>query len=313
MKNALTRIWHLGYHYIRDGYAPGLTCTPLRLREQIAALKERGYEILPCREITKRINSRLPLPERHATLSFDDGLKDHYQTAFPILKEYGVQATFFYIACALDGRLPPTIGLHILIDRLGSDRIEREVLPKMFEGTSYLDLLDAKRYDASGREMDEPPELRRIKWAFNHWPPQAFKQEKLDEIFEEYLGEGSQEQFARDWFMSGEELREMARAGMEIGSHSMTHPALDITGLADIEYELAASQRRLSEELAGTTICSLAWPFGGYFRPRARQIARHYYAAAWNFLAGCTLMPEDPYGNLTDIPRVSEQVYLARN
>lgn len=301
---------HLGYHYVRDGKAPGPTCTPERLRRQITVLKEEGYEFLTCGEITKRLLENRTLPEKHVTLSFDDGLADQYATAFPILKELEVPATFFYITCALDGELPPVIGFQILIDRLGPKRLETEILPKAFAGTPYLDLLDHSRYDASGRKMGESPELRRIKWMFNHWPSQTFKREKLDELFAAYLGEGSQERFVREYFMSGEQLREMAGEGMEIASHTNTHPALDVTGLGDIEQELAASRRRLRKEVSGAAARSFAWPFGGDFRPAARKLAANWYESAWNFRSALTQMPKGVYDDITDIPRLNEQVFL---
>lgn len=303
------KVWHLGYHYIRNGNAPGPNCTPERLRKQIAALQDEGYEIITCGEVAKRLHKGRPLPEKHATLSFDDGLKDQYTTTFSILKECGVPATFFYITCALDGRLPPVIGFQILIELFGAERLEKEILPKVFRGTPYLDLLDPQRYDASGRKMGEAPEFRRIKWMFNHWPSQAFKQEKLDEIFAEYIGEGIQERYAREWFMSGNDLRELTAAGMEIASHTVTHPALDVTGIADIEQELITSQRRLSDEV-GLAVSSLAWTFGGQFRLAARQIAGRYYSSAWNFLSALNEMPETVYSDFTDIPRLHEQAFL---
>lgn len=298
---------HLGYHYVRDGSAPGPNCPPERLRRQIASLLADGYEILTCGEVGRRMLMERPLPERVATLSFDDGLRDQYTTAFPILRELGVPATFFYITCALDLKLPPVIGFQILIAELGAERIEREILPMTFKGTPYADLLDPQRYDASDRKMGEPPELRRIKWMFNHFPSQGFKQEKLGEIFAEHLGEGSQERFAGAWFMSGRELTEMHRAGVEIASHTVTHPALDITGLAEIEHELASSQQRLSETLSRAAINTFAWTFGGQFRPAAKRIAARYYGSAWNFLAGLKAMPDPPYDRF-DIPRLNEAV-----
>lgn len=305
----MAKAWHLGYHYVRDGNAPGPKCTSERLRRQIVELKDSGYEIMTCGEVVKRLKDRRPLPEKHATLSFDDGLKDQHATAFAILKGCGVPATFFYVTCALDGRLPPAIGFQILIEVLGAERLEKEILPKVFWGTPYLDLLDPKLYDASGRKMGEVPELRRIKWMFNHWPAQAFKQEKLDEMFAEYIGEDSQERYVCEWFMSGNDLRELAAAGMEIASHTVTHPAFDVTGVNDIERELVESQRRLSEEI-GSAINSFAWTFGGNFRPAARKLVERYYSCGWNFLSKLKEMPETIYNDFTNIPRLHEQVFL---
>lgn len=307
----MENVLHLGYHYIRNENAPGPNCTPSRLRAQIALLQENGYEMMTCGDVAHRLDQGHPLPEKHATLSFDDGLRDQYTTALPILEACGVPATFFYITCALDGKLPPVIGFQILISLLGAERLEREIIPKVFRGTPYVDLLDPKRYDASNRKVGEVEEFRRIKWMFNHWPSQAFKQEKLDEMFAEYVGEGSQERYTSEWFMSGDELREMATAGMEIASHTVTHPALDVTGLAEIEQELAISRHRLSDEVSGAAVGTFAWTFGGQFRLAARQLAGRYYTSAWNFLSALTEIPETVYDDITDIPRLHEQVFMS--
>lgn len=203
------------------------------------------------------------------------------------------------------------MGFQILIEELGAERLEREILPKAFRGTPYLDLLDPARYDASGRKMGEPPELRRIKWMFNHFMSQAFKREKLDEMFCEYLGGGyAEEKYAREWFMSGVELCEMAAAGMEIASHTATHPPFDVSGVGDIRVECAGSLQRLREAVLGATICSFGWPFGGEFRPTAREVVSDFYESGWNFHSKLTEMPENPYADLMDIPRLNEQVFL---
>jgi len=301
---------HLGYHYVRTGIAPGPACSPSRLRAHIVALKADGYEFLACREVSRRLRLGLPLPDKHATLSFDDGFADQYYTAFPILKEYGVPATFFYISCVLDGRTPPVIGLQILIDALGIVRLEKEIFPKVLVGTPYLDLLDERRYDASGRKMGDPQELRRVKWMFNHWPSQSFKRDILDEIFTTYIGEGSEERLCRERFMSEAHLREMHASGMEIGSHTVTHPAMNILGRAEIESELKDSRRRIERELGGTGIVSFAWPFGGRFRDVTRRLVGTYYETGWNYDSTLSHMPEAPYADLTDIPRMNENMFM---
>ena len=300
---------HLGYHYVRDGKAPGPNCSPNRLKAHISALKNEGYEIMICGEVVSRLRANKPLPEKHATLSFDDGLSDQYTTVFPILKEFGVPATFFYITCALEKKLPPVIGLQILIEKLGAERLEKEILPKVFAGTPYLDLLDHVRYDASGRKPGETLEVRRIKWMFNHWPSQAFKRDKLDEIFSEYVGEGSQEKSAESWFMSSGQLLEMQKESMEIASHSVSHPPFDVSGLDEIRTEAVLSQKQLADVI-GNPVRTFAWTFGGKFNEKTRKVLAGVYDSSWNFFSTLKAIPENAYSDLSDIPRMHEQVFM---
>ncbi|MBI4122665.1 MAG: polysaccharide deacetylase family protein [Parcubacteria group bacterium] len=297
-----------GHHYVRNGPAPGASASPERLRKQIEALLDGGWEFLTCGEIAGRMVGGRPLPERVASISFDDGLKDQYVNAFPILKELGVPATFFIITCTLKDELPPVIGFQILIDRIGVERMVLEVLPDAFAGTPYLDLLDPDRYDASGRKMGEPPEMRRIKWMFNHWPSQAFKRDMLAEMFRRCLGESAQGTMAREWFMSAEDICELQKAGMEIGSHSVTHPPFDVSGLAEIMTELVESASKIGET-TGHSPVSFAWPFGGRFRPAVQELAGRFYSSAWNYFSALTTMPEGDY-RFTNVPRLHEAKIL---
>jgi peptidoglycan/xylan/chitin deacetylase (PgdA/CDA1 family) len=302
---------HLGYHYVRDvreGEAPGPNCPPERLRAQIEFLIDNRYEFLTCGEIAKRLINGLPLPPRHVTLSFDDGLIDHQTTVAPILRQYGVPATFFYITCALDGELSPVIGFQILIEILGAERLKREVLPEVFKGTPYLDLLNPMLYDATGKKIGEPIELRRIKWMFNHWPSQEFKRDCIALMFEEFVGKGTEEQYAKRWFMQEEELLILRRDGMEIGAHTHTHPPFDIAGCAEVSVECRESQEVL-ESVTGDYVTTFAWPFGGQFREEVVAKVSGYFNSAWNFYSGLTHMPQNVYGNLYNIPRLNEAVF----
>jgi peptidoglycan/xylan/chitin deacetylase (PgdA/CDA1 family) len=55
----------------------------------------RHYTCLPLSEIVDRLSTGAPLPSRAAAVTFDDGFRNNYQYAFPILRASGVPATIF--------------------------------------------------------------------------------------------------------------------------------------------------------------------------------------------------------------------------
>ena len=63
--------------------------------------------------------------------------------------------------------------------------------------------------------------------------------------------------------MTPDELREVARRGWEVGSHTRTHPWLPQLDDTSLETELARSKAEL-EELMGQPCRTLAYPFGAY-------------------------------------------------
>ena len=55
----------------------------------------RRYTCLPLAEIVERLSAGAPLPPRAAAVTFDDGFRNNYQYAFPVLQATGVPATIF--------------------------------------------------------------------------------------------------------------------------------------------------------------------------------------------------------------------------
>ncbi len=79
--------------------------------------------------------------------------------------------------------------------------------------------------------------------------------------------------------MSAEQLREVARKGWEVGSHTVTHPWLPKLDDATLAHELRASKAQL-EELLGLPMETLAYPFGAHDERVAAATASAGYEAA---------------------------------
>jgi peptidoglycan/xylan/chitin deacetylase (PgdA/CDA1 family) len=68
------------------------------------------------------------------------------------------------------------------------------------------------------------------------------------------------------------ELRTLAREGVELGAHSVTHPQLDTVGTRRARYEIEQS-RALIEDAAQALVATFAYPHG-YSGPRVRRLVR---------------------------------------
>lgn len=60
-------------------------------------LKNEGYQVVPLSEMARRQRTEQALPERTVVLTFDDGFRNFYTEAFPILQAYGFRATVFLV------------------------------------------------------------------------------------------------------------------------------------------------------------------------------------------------------------------------
>ncbi|RME78652.1 MAG: polysaccharide deacetylase family protein, partial [Chloroflexi bacterium] len=98
----------LMYHYISDP-PPGadairrdLSVPPARFEEQLAWLRQAGYQTVSMKDVVYALSGRGSLPEKPVVLSFDDGYRDNYQNAFPLLKKYGFTGIFFVFTQVID-------------------------------------------------------------------------------------------------------------------------------------------------------------------------------------------------------------------
>ena len=75
------------------------------------------------------------------------------------------------------------------------------------------------------------------------------------------LGVSIPEGFFKNLMMSWDQVREMHRAGIEFGAHTMTHPILTRISLDEVRAEVAGSKSRIESEI-GETVLSFAYPNG---------------------------------------------------
>ena len=88
------------YHNVTKGYSledASLHITPEEFENQLAALKENGFNIIPMQQYIQYVNGEVTLPENPVIITFDDGYSGVYNYAYPILQKLQVHATVFVI------------------------------------------------------------------------------------------------------------------------------------------------------------------------------------------------------------------------
>ena len=93
--------------------------------------------------------------------------------------------------------------------------------------------------------------------------------------------------------LSWGEIREMARAGIRFGAHTLTHPDLTTSTPEQIETEVAESQA-IIEDALGMAVPCFAYPFGRYNR-QSEDIVRQHFACACTDMLGWLGARSDPF------------------
>jgi peptidoglycan/xylan/chitin deacetylase (PgdA/CDA1 family) len=97
------RVPILMYHYVSwppanaDRYRRDLSVAPEQLAEHLAYLQGQGYQGITLYDLLNHLAWGQPLPEKPVIITFDDGYRDNYDNAFPLLQQYGFPATFFVL------------------------------------------------------------------------------------------------------------------------------------------------------------------------------------------------------------------------
>jgi len=93
----------LMFHYIRvnldhnDKVGFNLSVTPNNFAQQMNYLATHSYHPITLDEMGSALFSNGKLPPKPIVITFDDGYRDSYTSAFPILKKYGFKAVNFVI------------------------------------------------------------------------------------------------------------------------------------------------------------------------------------------------------------------------
>jgi peptidoglycan/xylan/chitin deacetylase (PgdA/CDA1 family) len=98
----------LMYHYISvppknaDAVRLDLSVTPTQFEQELLYLRQQGYETISMQQLYLAMTLQTPLPAKPIVITFDDGYRDAYEQAFPLLKQYGYKATFFVFTQPID-------------------------------------------------------------------------------------------------------------------------------------------------------------------------------------------------------------------
>ena len=71
-------------------------------RAEMDVLRRHHCAVVSFSSVVDALRQHRSLPDGAVVLTFDDGWKDQYEEAFPILKQYGFTATFFIYTHAID-------------------------------------------------------------------------------------------------------------------------------------------------------------------------------------------------------------------
>lgn len=259
------------YHYVRElaetrfPAIRGLTTS--RFRAQIAYMR-RFHRFVTVDDVIEACHGGRELPANAALLTFDDGYSDHYLNVFPILDAEGIQGVFFPPVCATrDGRVLDVNKIHFTLASVPSAAgLLREVYDELdrLRAAGHAIAPNHELYErlAIPGEFD-PPQIIFIKRLLQRELPQPVRAEIVDALFRRHVAE-DERAFARELYMSEEQLRTMRRHGMAIGSHGTEHRWMNTLAPAEQRAEIEGSLDFLADLGVPRDAWTMCYPYGAH-------------------------------------------------
>ena len=222
---------------------------------QLGVLRNE-FEPVSLKELLRRRTARA-LTGREVAITFDDGVRNHVTTAYPILRNRNVPATFFVCPALIDsGDWIWNTELRVRLPHLAP--AERTALKaKIGSAADDIESLvsQTKRLDLASRRLAE-------KWVRDRTPAFSPTEQQLDRYAP----------------MSWGQLGSLDPSLITIGSHTLNHPILPTLSADQLKEEIGASRRALQRRL-GREVEMFCYPNGDN-DVRAQSMVREHYAAA---------------------------------
>ena len=265
----------------------GMQVDPATFERHMAYLRNQ-FHLLGLNDLRQHMLDRTAFPPNSCLVTFDDGWKDNYSHAFPILTRYEVPAVVF-----------------LSVGHIGTRK-------RFWQERTFNALCEIR--EAARRNPHIPSRSRHLPGGIKveelaAWPEEKFREEvreqirtlktfplsRIEPIVEE-LAEyaGTYPDDGRDSFLSWEDVLTMSRGGLDFGSHGMGHEILTNISPENIREEVRTSKSIIEEKIQ-KTVYAFSYPNGDH-DPGVRKCVRECgYQIAFGASRGFAGPEDDPY------------------
>ena len=248
--------------WLRYRSLPGIVVSPAMFESQLRFLK-RKYRIISLEDMAELLAAREDIPQKSVAITFDDGWRDNFDYAFPILKKYNVPATVFLTAEYIGTeRLFWPEKMIALFDTIAEKRTDYPDLSEMTMPDDVAGIIEQIRHSSGDARDEAVGELiEQVKFIDRN------VRDELIARLEAATGTLPKHRVMLNW----EEVSAMQAGGISFGSHGLSHEIMTEIDEDRLREELARSKAVIEERLGGPCL-TLAYPNGNH-DDRVRRLA----------------------------------------
>jgi len=240
---------------------PGMYVTTRTFKKHLTFLKNE-FEILSLSELVRRYKAGESI-DGSCVITFDDGWRDNYLHAFPVLQEFKLPATIF-LATGFIG------SDHLFWPEELSFYLRQPELKKIIGNNQVL-----KQYVKQIPNANNESEfLDNAVIALKGWSPN--KREDILDQFRVFFKRTPSNRLLMNW----QEAKTMHDSGLvDFGAHTVNHVILDQVQMKEAEKEIAQSKSDI-ESYLNRSSDFFAYPNGNYNRDLRDIVKRNGFAGA---------------------------------
>ncbi len=257
---------------------PGMMVSPGTFKMHLQILKEK-FEIVSLSEWLEKSKEPATLPRRACAITFDDGWKDNYEFAYPILRQEQVPATIFLVSDYLNRSKEfwPN-KLNSLLRQIASE------LPEYWDDHVFNKVREVAPDLVRNKKMPDKDEIDRI---INHFKKYTDidNHTYIDHIYHKF---NIEQEVSDRALLNKSEVNEMLKSNVfEIGSHTCDHTRL-LGGLSmNVLKHQVADSKKILQDTFGVEVSLFCYPNGDYSEDSMRLVAQNYTGACttesgWN-------------------------------
>lgn len=271
----------LMYHRIIEpdnalGLQPGMYVYKDVFEKQVGYLS-KYFRIRSVSDFAHEIDNHDRYRGDELIITIDDGWRDNYTNALPIFKKYNIGAAIYLTANYIGTMyLFWFQEISSILSNPGQDfdsfaETIRAALREFPDSIRARELMNENIAELL-KERDRFIEiLKRLDPAITH---------KITDGISRMEGNNPTMNNEERQILNWNETRQMAQAGIEFGSHGLSHRLLDSLDMDDVYKELAESKRIIEENL-GQSICSFTYPNGNYNSDIEKLVEKAGYSCAF--------------------------------
>lgn len=239
----------------------------------------RNFNVITFKELAE-CHKNGGLPKNSLIITFDDGYRDNYTNAFPILKKYNLLAAIF-----------------LATGYIGSDKLFWwDKLAYLIKKTSKEEVSisingDVRRYNLSNREKryyaieDINNLLKKVS---------DDEKEGILKQLESSINVFIEPSVSKDIILSWDEVKEMSQNRIEFGAHTVNHKILPNLSLHDMKKEICSSREEIEKRI-GKTVGVFAYPSGLYNDDCVDTLKEADFEFGCSYITGFDNLDHHPY------------------